>query len=268
MTSHSEVTTVSSQTDLHQRYDNLMQRVAAAAQRSGRRPKDIIVVLVSKYGTLEQIRELTRLGHRHFGESRALQLEQRSAQLSEWMQRMRESGDSKTENQLSEDVHWHMVGHVQRNKARKIIHCARLIHSVDSLRLAEEVQAAAARRDTPIEVLLQVNVSGERQKNGIAPPAIRHLIDQIDTMVNVRVRGLMCMAAQEVTEQELRQSFERCHELYEEICTLGIGAGDQFNILSMGMSSDFEVAIESGANCVRIGRAIFQDEGKSDEPSA
>ena len=120
---------------------------------------------------------------------------------------------------------------------------------------------AAARLDEPVEVLVQVNTSGEKSKFGIAPAAARHLIDQIDTMMSIRVRGLMCMAPLVDDPQKARPTFERCRDLFEEIAK-DYPSGDRFNILSMGMSNDFEVALECGANMVRVGSAIF---GASDE---
>ncbi len=245
---------------LQDHYKNLMDEVATAARASGRRPEDIHVVLVSKYGTPEQIRELVELGHRHFGEGRTQQLEQRAAMIREWLVRRQESGIAEVAIE-PDAVRWHMVGHLQRNKVRKIVDLVRLLHSVDSLRLAEEIQqVAAARRDEPVEVLIQVNVAGERQKHGVAPAATRHLIEQIDTMFNVRVRGLMCMAPEgedpEAARAKARPVFTRCHELFDDIQTKGV-TSDRFNILSMGMSGDYDVAVECGANVVRVGTAIF-----------
>ena len=155
-----------------------------------------------------------------------------------------------------ERLRWHMIGHLQRNKARRVVDIVRLIQSVDSLRLAEELQVAAYRREEPVEVLIQVNTSGERAKYGIAPAAAAHLVEQIDTMMTLRPRGLMCMAPMADDPETVRPVFERCRELLEEIRSDGLG-GDRFDILSMGMSNDFEVAIECGANLVRVGSAIF-----------
>ena len=252
--------TGSTELDLLGRYQAVLKRVAAAAERSGRSASDVVVVLVSKYGTIEQIRELVDAGHLHFGESRAQQLEQRAAQISEWLERRKEIAPGESGVQ-PESVRWHMVGHLQRNKARKVVKHVRLVQTVDSLRLAEEIQSAAAKGDRPVEVLIQVNVSGESQKHGIAPPAVRHLIDQVETMVNVQVRGLMCMAEHSDDVEVVRRDFVHCQELFEEIETKN-DLGGRFNILSMGMSNDFETAIECGSNLVRIGSAVFQDEGK------
>ena len=253
--------TGSGELDLLGRYRSLMERVAAAAERSGRSARDVVVVLVSKYGTIEQIRELVDAGHVHFGESRAQQLEQRAAQISEWLERRNEISPP-DQQRPGGAVHWHMIGHLQRNKARKLIKYVRLVQTVDSLRLAEEIQSAAAKGDRPVEVLIQVNVSGESQKHGIAPPAVRHLIDQVETMVNVQVRGLMCMAEHSDDVEVVRRDFAHCQELFEEISNRN-NLGGRFNILSMGMSNDFETAIECGSNLVRIGSAVFRDEGRS-----
>lgn len=252
---------------LLERYEGLLERVGKAAIRSKRRPQDIVVVLVSKYGTIEQIRELINLGHKHFGESRAQQLEQRAAQVGEWLARRAELAVTPESDQPMENIRWHMVGHLQRNKVKKIVECARLVHGVDSLRLAEEIQAIASKREDPVEVLVQVNSSGERQKHGIAPPAVVPLIDQIDTMVNVSVRGLMTMAENTKDTGVVRGTFDRCQELFEETKQLGVG-GDDFNVLSMGMSDDFEIAIECGANCIRVGSVVFQDEGRNSTDGA
>jgi pyridoxal phosphate enzyme (YggS family) len=149
-----------------------------------------------------------------------------------------------------------MIGHLQRNKARKAIEFCRLIHSVDSLRLAEEIQQVAVKREQPVEVLVQVNCSGEESKFGCPVPAAVHLAEQIDTMLYVRVRGLMTMAPYSTNPEDSRETFVRCRELFEEVKKTGVGEG-KFNILSMGMSGDFEVAISEGANLVRVGSAIF-----------
>src|SRR5205085_1888025 len=143
-------------------------------------------------------------------------------------------------------------------KARKAVELCRLIHSIDSLRLAEEIQQVTLKREQPVEVLVQINCSGEKSKSGCPVPAAGHLAEQIDTMMSVRVRGLMTMAALDATPEETRATFRRCRELFDEIKKTGVGEG-KFNLLSMGMSGDFETAIEEGANIVRVGSAIFGD---------
>ncbi len=241
------------------RYERVRARIADAAVRGGQAPDSVILVAVTKYAAIDQIRELVSLGHLDFGESRVQTLVQHAAQVDEFLQRHRElpSARRAAAAEWPEHVRWHMIGHLQRNKVRKVVSLARLIHSVDSLRLAEELQpAAAARLPEPAEVLIQVNITGEKQKSGVAPAAARHLIEQVDTMFNLRVRGLMCMAAPSDDGEAVRPVFERARELFDDIRRQGV-VRDHFNILSMGMSSDFEVALECGANVVRIGAAIF-----------
>lgn len=249
---------------LRERYEATMRRVAAAAQRAGRSAQSVVVVAVSKYAEPDQVRDLIRLGHRDFGENRAMQLAQRSAQMEEFLGRtraLRGAGLPGADQPLPESVRWHMIGRLQRNKVKKVLEAARLVHSVDSLRLAEEMQAIANRSERPADILLQVNCSGEAQKGGVALPAAVHLAEQIETMTSVRLRGVMTMAALTEDKDELRRTFERCRECFEDIKTRGVGrdrsGAEGFNILSMGMSNDFEVAIEEGANMVRIGSAIF-----------
>jgi pyridoxal phosphate enzyme (YggS family) len=242
---------------LKARYERVRERIDAAARRGGRNGDDVLLVAVTKNASIDQIRELITLGHLDLGESRVQMLVQHAAQVDDFLPRHRELPSARR-TALPEKVRWHMIGHLQRNKVRKVLGLVRLIHSVDSLRLAEEIQpVAAARLPEPVEVLLQVNVSGEKQKSGVAPAATRHLIDQVDTMFNVRVRGLMCMAPLAEDPNEVRPVFERARELYDDIRRQGGASRDRFNILSMGMSSDFEVAVECGANMVRVGTAIF-----------
>ncbi len=240
---------------LAERYKAVQDRIAAAAQRRGVSPNDIILVLVTKYASIDQVRELITLGHRDFGENRVPNLLQRAGQISEFISRHKELNRAAS-GHMPKQVRWHMIGHLQRNKVRKLLGVVRLIHSVDSLRLAEEIQQGAARVSEPVEVLIQVNPAGERSKYGLALAAARHLVDQIDTMVNVRPRGIMAMAPLSDDPEASRPHFERTYELFEEIRRSGAG-GERFDILSMGMTNDFEVAIECGANMVRVGRAVF-----------
>ena len=254
----STVTQDANGTTLRQRFESVKDRIAASARRAGRRPEDVMLVVVSKSGSLDQVRELIQLGQVDFAENRVQQLLQRAAQVDEWRARRAELGGS------APAVRWHMIGSLQRNKVKKTVEVTRLIHSVDSLRLAEEIQSVAARRESPVEVLVEVNVSGEASKHGVAPAAARHLVDMIDTMVALRPRGLMCMAPNTGSLEDARRTFTRCKELFDEIRALGVG-GERFDILSMGMSGDYEVAIECGSNLVRVGSAIFGESKDADE---
>jgi hypothetical protein len=249
---------------LRERYDDVKARVARAAEKSGRRASDEMLVAVTKYASIEDIRELVSFGHTDLGENRVQQLVQRAAIIDEFNARRAERGGATT------PVRWHMIGSLQRNKVKQAIQVARLIHSVDSLRLAEELQECAEAAAGgphgaafgPVDVLVEVNVSGEASKHGVAPAAARHLVDMIDTMVALRPRGLMCMAPNTGSIDDARRTFTRCKEIFDEIRALGVG-GERFDILSMGMSGDFEVAIECGSNLVRVGSAIF---GEPKEP--
>jgi pyridoxal phosphate enzyme (YggS family) len=255
-TATSKGPTVPGEDALRARYESVRSRIDAAAARVGRSGDDVILVAVTKHASIDQIRQLIALGHVDLGESRAQILGQHAAQVDEYLQRRREL-PSRRHPDMPKSVRWHMVGHLQRNKVRKTLSLVRLTHSVDSLRLAEEIQTvAAARLDEPAEVLVQVNISGEKQKHGIAPAATRHLIEQIDSMFNIRVRGLMGMGPLSDDVEASRPAFERGHELFDDIRRAGI-CGERFNLLSMGMSDDFEIAVECGANIVRVGSAIF-----------
>ncbi len=248
---------------LEGRFKSVKERIAAAAKKAGRSASDIMLVAVTKFAEPEQVRSLIQMGHRDFGENKVQNLLQRAAMVEEYMSRRRVMPHARHRDQGEEllggkedAVRWHMIGHLQRNKAKKAIEYCRLVHSVDSLRLAEEVQQVAVKREQPVEVLVQVNCSGEESKFGCPVPAAIHLAEQIDTMVYVRVRGLMTMAPYSDNPEASRATFERCRELFEEVKKTGVGEG-RFNILSMGMSGDFEVAIAEGANLVRVGSAIF-----------
>ena len=239
-------------------YRHLTDRISEAAVRCGRRPHDIIVVAVTKTASPDQIRTLVDMGHVDLGENRVQQLVQRHAQLGEFLNRKRSLGRALPEgiDDSAPTVRWHMVGHLQRNKVKPIMPLVKLIHSVDSLRLAEEIQSVAGRDDRVVDILLQVNTAGEAAKQGVAAPAALHLAEQINTMMHLRLRGLMAIAPLSDDPETARPTFARTAEIFHEIRSEGVG-GDQFNILSMGMSNDYEIAIEQGANLLRIGRALF-----------
>ncbi len=254
---------------LAERYTQVRQRIADAAARAGRSPESVYLVAVTKTAEPEDIRELIELGHRDFGENRVQQLVQRASVVEEWFDRARmlsRTAADKAPFDATRPVRWHMIGHLQRNKARKVADLCRLVHSVDSLRLAEELQQFANKHDREIEVLVQVNVSGEESKEGVPLSAAAALIEQIDTMINVHARGLMTMAPLSPSPEAVRPHFARCRELFEELRTEGYGEG-RFDLLSMGMSGDFEVAVEEGANLVRVGSAIF-GEGSPEQDEA
>ncbi|MCX5660498.1 MAG: YggS family pyridoxal phosphate-dependent enzyme [Planctomycetota bacterium] len=253
---------------LRDSYRKVMETVARASERSRRQAKDVCVVAVTKTASPDQIRSVVEMGHTDMGENRVQHLAQRVASLDEFLSRRRALGAvaSRTAHtDVPASVRWHMIGHLQRNKVKQIIPLVQLIHSVDSLRLAEELHAFGSRTERTIDILLEVNTSGESQKFGIAPPAVIHLAEQVDTMMSLRLRGIMAMAPYSDNPEDARPVFARTYELFQEVRAAGV-AGQHFNILSMGMSGDYEVAIEEGANLVRIGRAIFGDQEQPEPP--
>ncbi|WP_432797603.1 YggS family pyridoxal phosphate-dependent enzyme [Poriferisphaera sp. WC338] len=247
-----------SPTQLRDAYDQINERIDQAARRSGRKGKDIVMVAVTKNATPDQIRTLVEMGHADLGENRVQQLTQRAPQLNEFLARKKTLSRAAPQSSLGipDQVRWHMIGHLQRNKVKQVAPLTALIHSVDSLRLAEELHNYAARADRIVDILIQVNSSGEEQKFGVAAPAVLHLAEQIETMMHLRLRGIMTMAPYSDNPEDSRPVFSRTADIFEDLQKEKLGGGN-CNVLSMGMSGDFEVAIEEGANVVRIGRALF-----------
>ncbi len=237
---------------LAEKLDEVRDRINAAAVKARREPGEVTLVAVTKTAGPEQIRELLQLGVADLGESRVQQLAQRAGQVSEFLNRRASFGEAG----IPEKVRWHMIGHLQRNKAKAVLPIVSLIHSIDSLRLAEELDVLAEKLGRKTPVLLQVNTSEEDQKFGVAVGAAIHLAEQIDSMPNLQLSGLMTMAAHGVPEPKIRQAFSRAKELFEEMKWHKIG-GTHLKHLSMGMSDDFEQAIAEGSTMVRVGSALF-----------
>ena len=235
---------------LADRLNDVRDRIAAAAAKAKREPGEVTLVAVTKTAAPEQIREILQLGVADLGESRVQVLTQRAAQVNEFVQRRHGDGS------VPDKVRWHMLGHLQRNKVKPVLPIVSLIHSVDSLRLAEEMDAQAVKLDRRVPLLMQVNASEEPQKFGVAVGAAVHLAEQIDSMPNLQLIGLMTMAPLDAPEKETRQCFSRTREIFEEMKWHKIG-GTSLRHLSMGMSNDFELAIAEGATMVRVGTALF-----------
>lgn len=244
--------------DVLHRYGIVLDRIERAAAKAGRRGQQVVLVAVTKHAEPEQILQLVQAGHRDFGENRVQQLLQRAPMIDERVARMRALGAALGADPAArpEPIRWHMIGQLQRNKARQVADACRLIHSVDSLKVAEELQEIGLKREKPIEILLQVNCSGEAAKAGCPTPALLHMVEQIHSMIHLNLRGLMTIAPDSENPEQSRPVFARCRELFEEVRSQGL-VGKSFNILSMGMSNDYEVAIEEGANIVRVGSSIF-----------
>lgn len=250
---------------LAERLDEVREKMATACAKAGRDVSEITLVAVTKTAAPEQIREILQLGVGDLGESRVQVLTQRAAQINEFFHRQQKSG----EPGLPQKLRWHMIGHLQRNKVKQVLPLVDLIHSVDSLRLAEELDAAAAKLGKRIAVMLQVNASEEPQKHGVAVGAAIHLAEQIDTMPSLQFVGLMTMAPLTEDANAARRTFARTHEIFEEMRWHKIG-GAGLRHLSMGMSNDYEQAILEGSTMIRVGTSLFggtvQDHDDAEEP--
>lgn len=212
-------------------YRRVMERVGDAASRVGRSPDDVVVVAVSKERSVDEIMAVYDEGHRDFGENRANELATKAAALPG-------------------DIRWHFVGALQTNKARVVRPLATLLHSMDRESLA---LAWLKGRDLPPPVLVQVNVGGEEQKSGVDPGAALDLVRRA-VELGLTVKGLMTVPPIALDPEESRPHFRRLATLGREVSALWPEAGE----LSMGMTDDFEVAIEEGASIIRVGRAIFE----------
>lgn len=232
----------------------IRKRIHEASQRA-RREDDITVVVVTKTAGMDVIRALVEGGTGPLAESRAQELARRAAMIEESIKRRSLLPPSNPQEVVAPA--WHMVGHLQRNKVRQVLDWVDLIHSLDSLRLAEEIETQAARRSQKVRVLLQVNTADDPGKSGVAVGATSHLAEQLRTLPHLELCGLMTMGPQAATEDRLRSVFLRTRELFDEVRKCR-HVGPSFAILSMGMSEDFELAVECGATMVRLGRIVFE----------
>ena len=216
----------------------IQKTIESACVRSGRSADSVQLVAVTKYADLDWVRDLIELGEIQLGESRPQQMCQRV-------------------EELTGDVRWHMIGHLQRNKVDPVISSAELIHSVDSLRLLTKIDASAAAVGKRQRVLLEVNVSGEESKDGFTSDALRSTWPEIVDLQYVDVQGLMTMAPHSDDAESARPFFRQLRELRDE---LAVASEGRLTLpeLSMGMSGDFEIAIEEGATLIRIGSRIFE----------
>jgi len=215
--------------DIAANLKDVQGRIARACERSHRSPGEITLVVITKEVGVSAIRAAFDCGIRDFGENRVQEAEDKIAQLSG----------------LKPDVTWHMVGHLQSNKARTAVELFDIIHSIDSVRLAEIL---SRRAEKTFPVLLQVNVSGEATKGGFVVGEIENAVNEIKRLPNLKVMGLMTIAPLAAEPEEVRPVFRKLRELRD---SLGL------EHLSMGMTDDFEVAVEEGATMLRVGRAIF-----------
>lgn len=236
--------------------DNLQSvenRIGKACARANRDRDDVHLVAVTKSVSPDVICELVEMGVSDFGENRVQELTQRASFISDRINRhLLDTNHGKPAKPT-----WHMIGALQRNKVKPLLPWVDMIQSVDRLRLAEEIHKRAEQVSRCVDVLLEVNGGDEAQKSGVAVCAASHLGEQIASLDGLRLRGLMTMAPIDADEEALRRIFTRVRELYDEI-RKDFNVGDAFDTLSMGMSGDFEIAVECGATMVRVGSALFE----------
>lgn len=226
-------------TDIAERYCRILERKNSAAKRSGRDPDDITLMAVTKTHTPEEINEAISAGATDIGENRVQEVLMKYDQVS--------------------PVRWHLIGHLQTNKVKSIIDKVVMIHSVDSVRLAREISKRAAAAGLVMDILIEINSAMEETKSGIAAGDLRALTEEIAAECsNVRIRGIMCIPPIAADPEDARPYFREARELFETMKTWDLPA-DRFcpDTLSMGMSGDFEVAIEEGSTIVRVGSSIF-----------
>ncbi len=226
--------------DRKNRLAGIKERIGEAAIRSGREPDEITLIAVSKTFPATAVSEMAALGQVQFGENKIQELVQKTDDL----------GDGSEIHPID----WHFIGHLQRNKAKDLINRTSLFHGLDSLRLANALQSRLETRDSTLKCLVQVNVSGEGSKFGVEPSEIDSFMDHLSAISHLKILGLMTLASPVVNPEDVRAEFAEVKRLVEKV-------KDRFQtasvVLSMGMSADFEVAIEEGATHVRIGSALF-----------
>ena len=222
---------------LEQNLRNVQAKIAAACERANRNPEDVLLVAVSKTKPLSDVEELIKCNQQDFGENKVQELV------------------DKYEN-VSTSVNWHLIGHLQTNKVKYIVDKACLIHSVDSVHLAKEIEKEAAKKGVIAKILIQVNIAKEDTKFGISEEDIYDLIDEIKNFEHIQIEGLMTIAPFVENPEINRVHFRNLHQLSLDIKSKNID-NVNMNVLSMGMTNDYEVAIEEGATIVRVGTGIF-----------
>ena len=225
--------------EIAERYQNVAAKIEAAKQRRTTVPKDAAVTLVAvtKNHDVAAMREAIAAGATNVGENRVQEAKGKFAEI----------GNSVT---------WHLIGHLQTNKVRQAVKFSDLIHSVDSLHLAEAISSEAARIDKVQDILVQVNLAKEDSKSGVYREDLQEVLQAVTKLPTLRLRGLMCMAPNYDDVEKCRPLFREMYKIYQQIKEMGLPASN-IDMLSMGMTHDYEIAVEEGANVVRVGTAIF-----------
>ncbi|NLL76739.1 MAG: YggS family pyridoxal phosphate-dependent enzyme [Clostridiales bacterium] len=213
------------------------KNILEACKRAGREPEEVMLIAVSKTMPISSLKKAYECGCRHFGENKVQELVEKY-------------------EQMPKDIKWHMIGHLQRNKVKYIIDKVYLIHSVDSLKLAEEISKEAVKKNVTAHILIEVNIAEEESKFGTKRDEAAALIESIAKLPSIKVEGLMTVAPYVENSEENRQYFVSLRQLSVDIMKKN-NDNVNMNVLSMGMTGDYEVAIDEGATCVRVGTGIF-----------
>ena len=230
---------------LQENYNQVEARVRAARERAGGSRSEVTLIAVSKTKPASMIEEIYSYGQRDFGENKVQELTEKY-------------------DVLPADIRWHLIGHLQRNKVKYIVDKACLIHSVDSLRLAQAIQEQAEKKGVTVPVLIEVNVAGEESKFGVSVEEAPALAEEIAKLGNLSLQGLMTIAPYVPDPEDNRDIFRQLKKLSVDIAAKNID-NVTMNILSMGMTNDYEVAVEEGATLVRVGTGIFGERDYSRE---
>lgn len=217
---------------------HVQERIDAACAKSGRDTKEVTLIAVSKTKPVEALRDAYEAGARDFGENKVQELLDKIPQLPA-------------------DIRWHMIGHLQRNKVKYIVDKVCLIHSVDSVRLAEEISKEAVKRGITVNILVEVNVAGEESKFGTTAEEAEQLVNEIAKLPGICIKGLMTIAPFVENAEENREYFRKLKGLSVDIMGKNIDNRSMGEDLSMGMTGDYTVAVEEGATYVRVGTGIF-----------
>ncbi len=212
-------------------------KIEAACKRAGRDPKEVTLIAVSKTMPVEAIRDAMACGMVDFGENRPQELRDK-------------------QSEITEPLCWHMIGALQTNKLKYVIGKTTLIHSVDSVHLAEAIEEMSAKKDLVTEVLLEINIAGEESKHGIMPEELEGFVREMTRFSHIKVRGLMTVAPYTEVAEENRVYFRKMKQLMVDINSKNID-NVYMDMLSMGMTGDYEIAVEEGATLVRVGTGIF-----------
>lgn len=216
---------------------NVSQNLVQALESSARNAEDVCLIAVSKTKPVSMILEAYEAGVRDFGENKVQELVDKY-------------------DQLPRDIRWHMIGHLQRNKVKYLIGKTVLIHSVDSLRLAEEISKEAVKQKTDVDILIEVNVAREESKFGLGREEVFELVEAVSKLPCIHIKGLMTVAPFTDNPEENRKYFRQLKQLSVDITRKNVD-NVAMNVLSMGMTNDYIVAVEEGSNCVRVGTGIF-----------